>query len=170
MRAGNQLEALLSIQHEFQNPELQAALRYIQESLPQRLEDPSYRRELEASGFIDSSVHPELVVCNWFGEIGTLAKHRLVAEEPFMDLFARLIVFSWAHVASAVAIMRRTRGDSQYHDFEYLAIRAARWVDMHPHGTFPRSLVRESLPDRWHEIDRRAGESSLAKGAVGDGS
>jgi hypothetical protein len=170
MRAGNQLDALLALQHDFQNPELQAALRYIQERLPQRLEDAGYRRELEASGFIDSTTHPELVVCNWFSELGTLVKHRLVAEEPFMDLFARLIVHSWAHVASAVAIMRRTRGDAQYHDFEYLAVRAARWVDIHPHGTFPRTLARESLPDRWRELDRRASEPSLTKRAFEDAS
>jgi hypothetical protein len=156
MRAGNQLEALLSLEHDFQRSDLQSALRYIQEQLPQRLEDAEYRRGLEAVGFIDSAKHPELVVCNWFNEIGTLVKHRLVAEEPFMDLFARLIVHSWAHAASAVAVMRRTRGDSQYHDFEYLAVRAARWADAHPHGTYPRNLARETLPDRWREIDRGA--------------
>lgn len=163
MRAGNQLEALLSLQRDFENPDLQSALRYIQQQLPQRLEDIVYRRELEAAGFVDSAKHPELLVCNWFSQIGTLVKHRLVAEGPFMDLFARLIVYSWAHVASAVAIMRRTRGDAQYHDFEYLAVRAARWVDAHPHGTFPRTMMRESLPDRWHEADRRASEPVLPK-------
>jgi hypothetical protein len=153
MRAGNQLEALLSLERDFRHPELQSAIRYIQDDLPQRLDDPSYRGQLAAMGFVDSSVHPELVVCNWFNEIGTLLKHGLVAEGPFMDLFGRLIVHCWALVASAVAIMRRTRGDAQYHDFEYLAIRAARWVDLHPHGTFPRGVTRESLPDRWRDID-----------------
>ncbi len=155
MRAGNQLEALLMLERDFQRPELQAALRYIQERLPARLEESAYRRELERSGFIDSASHPELLVCNWFNEIGTLLKHRLVAEAPFMDLFARLIVHCWAHLASAVAIMRRTRGDSQYHDFEYLAARAALWVDRHPRGTLPRTFTRESLPDRWLEADRK---------------
>jgi hypothetical protein len=154
MRAGNQLEALLSLERDFARSDLQSALRYIQEQLPQRLEEFGYRRELETVGFIDASAHPELTVCNWFSEIGTLLKHGLVAEAPFMDLFSRLIVHCWAHVASAVAIMRRTRGDSQYHDFEYLAARAARWVDRHPRGMLPRTFVRESLPDRWRDTDR----------------
>jgi hypothetical protein len=154
MRAGNQLQALLLLQQDFQRADLQAAFRYIQSELPRRLEDPAYRQELEAIGFVDSSIHRELVAVNWFNEMGTLLKHHLVAEAPFMDLFARLIVHSWAHAASAIAIMRRTRGDAQYHDFEYLALRAARWLDVHPHGTFPRNLARETLPDRWRDADR----------------
>lgn len=113
------------------------------------------REAMATAMVIDSASHPELLVCNWFNEIGTLLKHRLVAEAPFMDLFARLIVHCWAHLASAVAIMRRTRGDSQYHDFEYLAARAALWVDRHPRGTLPRTFTRESLPDRWLETDRK---------------
>lgn len=158
MRAGNELDALLSLENDFRRHEFQVAIRYVQEQLPQRLADSAYRRELEAPGFVDSSAHPELVVCNWFNEIGTLLKHGLVAEAPFMDLFGRLIVHCWALVASAVAIMRRTRGAAQYHDFEYLAIRAARWLDRYPQGTFPRGIARESLPDRWHEEDRRHDE------------
>jgi hypothetical protein len=153
MRAGNQLQALLSLENDFRRHELQAAIRYAQEQLAQKLEGERYRRELEATGFVDSTAHPELIVCNWFNEIGTLVKHQLVAEAPFMDLFGRLIVHCWALVASAVAIMRRTRGAAQYQDFEYLAVRAAAWLDRYPQGTFPRGVVRESLPDRWHEID-----------------
>ncbi len=161
MRAGNELDALLSLKKDFRLPDLQSALRYIQVELPRRLEDPVYRRELETTGFVDSSAHPELIACNWFNEIGTLLKHRLVAEAPFMELFGRLIVHCWAHAASAVAIMRRTRGESQYADFEFLAIRAAKWIDRHPHGTFPRSLARETLPDRWRETDAKTKEHPI---------
>lgn len=154
MRAGNQLEALLSIQRDFRGPDLQSALRYTQGELLRRLEEPAYRRELETLGFVDSTAHPELIVCNWLNEIGVLLKHQLVSEEAFLDLFARLIVHCWAHLATVVAIMRRTRGDAQYNDFEYLAMRAAQWLDRHPHGTFPRSVTREQLPDRWRDADQ----------------
>jgi hypothetical protein len=61
---GNQLQALLSLERDFRAPELQAALSYVQERLPERLEDPAYRRQLEAIGFIDPQLHPEMVVCN----------------------------------------------------------------------------------------------------------
>ena len=81
---------------------------YVQETLPQRLEDPAYRRELEMIGFVDTAAHPEMTACNWLNEMGTLVKHGLVSEDTFMDLFARLIVHCWRQVSPAIAIMRRT--------------------------------------------------------------
>ncbi|MBV9332649.1 MAG: hypothetical protein JO146_01445 [Candidatus Eremiobacteraeota bacterium] len=155
IRAGNQLEALLSLQREFRTPELQAALTYLQEQLPQRLEDSAYRQELERIGYVDTAAHPEMVACNWLNVMGTLVARGYVSEDAFMDLFARLIVYCWRQVAPAIAIMRRTRGEGQYHDFEYLAARAAAWVKHHPRGTFPLNYRREPLADRWFETDRR---------------
>jgi hypothetical protein len=161
IRAGNQLQALLSLERDFRAPELQAALTYVQEQLPQHLEDPVYRDELETIGFVDPEVHPEMVACNWLNEMGTLVKRDLVSEDTFMDLFARLIVHCWKQVAPAVAIMRRRRGQAQYHDFEYLAIRAAAWLKRNPHGIFPKAFARVPLPDRWGELDReRAAKTS----------
>ncbi len=154
IRAGNQLQALLSLEHDFRAPELQAALTYVQGRLPARLEDPEYRRELERVGFIDPAAHPEMITCNWLNEIGTLVKHGYVSENAFMDMFARLIVHCWKQVAPAIAIMRRTRGEAQYHDFEYLAHRAASWLEKNPQGAFPRPFARATLSDPWREVDR----------------
>ena len=153
MRAGNQLEALLSLERDFRTPELQAALSYIQADLAIRMEHPEYRSELETIGYIDTQEHPELLVCNWFNEIGTLVKHRLVSEYTFMDLFARLIVFCWKKVSPAIAVMRRSRGDFQYHDFEYLAARAQAWLAKFPQGYMPDSTKRLGVPDPWREAD-----------------
>jgi hypothetical protein len=154
IRAGNQLQALLSVESDFRAPALQSALRYVGEQLPQRLEDPAYRRELEKIGFVDPGVHPEMIACNWLNEMGTLVKRGLVSEDTFMDLFARLIVHCWRHVSPAIAIMRRTRGETQYHDFEYLAMRAEAWLKRNPAGIFPNAASRAPLPDPWREADR----------------
>ena len=154
IRAGNQLQALLALERDFRAPPLQAALSYIQEQLPQRLEDPQYRRELETIGFVDPALHPEMIACNWLNEMGTLVKRGYVSEDTFMDLFARLIVHCWRQVSPAIAIMRRKRGEGQYHDFEFLAIRASAWLRRNPAGTL-RSIARTPLPDRWHDVDRR---------------
>lgn len=154
IRTGNQLQALLSLEHDFRGPELQAALRYVQEQLPQRLADPAYRRQLETIGFIDPATHPEMIACNWLNEMGTLVKRGLVSEDTFMDLFARLIVHCWKQIAPAVAIMRRTRGQAQYHDFEYLASRATEWLEKNPQGMSPRTFRRLTMPDRWLDEDR----------------
>lgn len=156
MRGGNQLQALLSLEHDFRGPELQAALTYVQEHLPQRLEDPAYRRDLDQLGFIDPQVHPEMVACNWLNEMGTLVKRDLVSEGTFMDLFGRLIVHCWKHLAPAIAIMRRKRGQAQYHDFEYLAVRAEAWLQRNPQGTAPRPFARAEVADPWLAVDTAA--------------
>jgi hypothetical protein len=156
MRGGNQLQALLSLEHDFRGPELQAALTYVQEHLPQRLEDPAYRRDLDRLGFIDPQVHPEMVACNWLNEMGTLVKRDLVSEGTFMDLFGRLIVHCWKHLSPAIAIMRRKRGQAQYHDFEYLAVRAEAWLQRNPQGTAPRPFARAEVADPWLAVDTAA--------------
>lgn len=158
IRAGNQLQALLALDRDFRAPELQAALTYVQEALPRRLEDPQYRQELEAIGFIDPVGHPEMVACNWLNEMGTLVKRGLVSEDTFMDLFAKLIVHCWKQVSPAIAIMRRRRGSSQYHDFEYLAMRAAGWLQRNPEGVSPHAFTRTPLADYWLEADRQSAE------------
>ncbi|HXO16705.1 MAG TPA: hypothetical protein VN909_00910, partial [Candidatus Dormibacteraeota bacterium] len=154
IRAGNQLQALLSLERDFRAPELQAALSYVQDQLAQRLDDRAYRRELESIGFIDPALHPEMTACNWLNEMGTLVKRGLVSEDTFMDLFARLIVHCWRQVSPAIAIMRRTRGAAQYHDFEYLAARAAAWLRQNPEGMSPPAFLRTPLPDHWADTDR----------------
>jgi hypothetical protein len=155
IRAGNQLQALLSLERDFRAPELQSALTYVQEQLAQRLQEPGYRRELETIGFIDPAVHPEMIACNWLNEMGTLVKRGYVSEDTFMDLFARLIVHCWRRVSPAIAVMRRKRGEAQYHDFEYLALRAAAWLERNPQGIFPHAVTRAPLLDPWREVDQR---------------
>ena len=153
IRAGNQLQALLALERDFRAPELQAALSYVQEELAQRLEDSSYRRQLESIGFVDPEMHPEMIACNWLNEMGTLVKRDLVSEDTFMDLFARLIVHCWKQVSPAIAIMRRKRGQAQYHDFEYLAVRATAWLKRNPQGVSPHPFARVTLHDRFKEVD-----------------
>ncbi len=165
IRAGNQLQALLSLERDFRGPAMQSALRYVQDELPTKLEDPAYRRELETIGFIDPALHPEMVACNWLNEMGTLVKRGLVSEDTFMDLFARLIAHCWRQIAPAVAIMRRTRGEAQYHDFEYLAQRAMAWIERNPQGMSPRDFVRVPIPDRWLHQDAPNAPSGAAAAA-----
>jgi hypothetical protein len=153
LRASNELDGIIALEENFRNAEMQAALRYIQTELPLRLEDSEYRAMLARRGFIDTHEHPELIVCNWCNTLGTLVKHHVVSEEMFMDLFARLIIFTWRNLEPVVAIMRRTRGEVQYHDFEYIAIRAERWLAQHPAGSFPKGHARRTIADPWHDVD-----------------
>jgi hypothetical protein len=152
-RDANQLQAIISVVHDFKDEKLQLALRYVQVELPARMQDAAYRDELSRVGFVDSETHPEMQVCNWFNEMGTLLKNRLVDEATFLDLFHRLAAYYWNLLTPTIALLRRNRGDWQYENFEYLAAAAQRWRDTHPHGTYPRDRVRLPVPDPWLSSD-----------------
>jgi hypothetical protein len=153
MRAATELQAVLSVEKEFRSAEVQEALRYVQSDLPFKMRDAAYRAELEAIGFADARTHLELNALNWFNELGTLLKNKIVAADPFMDMFGRLVVHFWEILAPVVAVMRRKRGDSQYHNFEYLAVCARKWITEHPAGLFPGRVRRAALADPWREDD-----------------
>jgi hypothetical protein len=146
-RDANQLQAILSVVHDFKASRLQAALRYVQVELPERMRDEAYRAELTRVGFVDSERHPEMLACNWFNEMGTLLKNKLVDEATFLDLFDRLTTYYWGLLAPTIALLRHNRGDWQYENFEYLAAAAARWRAANPHGRYPRDMRRMPLPE-----------------------
>ena len=151
VRRSNELEAVLALQQDFKSPELQAALHYVQSRLPERLQDASYRDELAALGFVSVERHPELIACNWFAQMGTFLKHGLITESTLMDLYARLIRYYWRALSPVIAIMRRRRGQGQYSDFEFLAMRAEAWLKRNDRGVLPGSGIRGELADPWRE-------------------
>jgi hypothetical protein len=153
MRSSNQLGALLALEHEFHSDALQESFRFVQNELAYKLHDRAYREELERIGFIDSRDHLEVNVLNWFNELGALLKNELVDQTAFMDLFSRLAVQYWEILAPAIAILRRRRGPAQYHSFEFLAIKARKWLSDSPQGRFPRGMARIPLLDEWAEED-----------------
>lgn len=153
LRASNELDALLRITEQLRADDLQESFRYVQTGLDAKTADANYRRELGGVGFVDARIHPEINVCNWFNEVGTLVKNRLIDEDTFLDLFSRLVTYYWGRLAPVIALFRRRRGPSQYENFEYLAMLAARWDDRHPNGAYPANAKRLTLVDPWLDVD-----------------
>jgi hypothetical protein len=153
LRASNQLRALLAIQGVFGEARLQEALRFVQTELPELLRDRKYRDELSTRGFVDLARHPELRACNFFDGLGAMLKCELVDENGFLEMFARLAIWYWDRLLPVVALMRRNRSATEYHNFEYLAIRAAAWAKQHPAGAFPKGLARLAVADPWSDAD-----------------
>ncbi|HXW51658.1 MAG TPA: hypothetical protein VEJ41_06665 [Candidatus Acidoferrales bacterium] len=150
----NQISAVIAMERDFRNADMQEAFRFVQSELPFKMHSEEFRAELEALGFVDAKVHLEITVCNWFNTVGTLLKNNLVDENAWMDLFARLVVAYWNRLEEVVAIMRRQRGSSQYSNFEYMALRAREWLNKYPAGIFPQHTRRAQLTDKWLEKDR----------------
>ena len=154
--AGNQINALMSVQADFQRPSLQHALHFVQSGLAERLADPAYRAELAALGFVDPLDHPEMEACNWFNQVGTLVKNGFVDEGIFLELFGRLVDRNWTLLSPAIALLRRRRGATQYQNFEYLAARYRAWHARYPQGRYPSRTPRLTPVDSWLSADDAA--------------
>lgn len=153
MQARNSLQAVLTLQREFRDPEVQEALRYVQFYLPQKIRDPQYRAELARIGFIDARVHLEMTACNFFNQMGTLVKNDIVDEDAFLDQTSRIIDQYWKLLSPVIAILRRQRGDEQYQNFEFLAALSREWRKKHPTGVYPKHIPRMPLEDVWKVED-----------------
>ena len=150
----NQISAVISMERDLRGADMQEALRFVQAELPYKLHDENFRAELDRLGFLDARTHLEISACSWFNAVGTLLKNNLVDENAWMDLFARLTIAYWDTLEPAIAIMRRRRGNWQFANFEYMAMRAKEWLRKHPHGTFPHHTPRANIVDKWLETDQ----------------
>lgn len=153
VRTANELAAVLAVERSFAGSELQSALLYVQNQLPDRLLEPEYRHALAVSGYIDPRVHPEMAVFNWFNEIGTMVAGGFLNENVFFGSFGRLVEYYWRLLNPALALLRRERPD-QYANFEFLASRAERWHARHAGGYYPAGYARLPVTDPWAARDR----------------
>jgi hypothetical protein len=153
VRTARELQAVLAIERRFAEPDIRAALVYVENELAAKLEQRAYRRELAARGFVDAVAHPEMILCNWFNEAGTLMVGGFLDEDVFFDSFGRLVEHYWRLLAPVVALLRRDRSADHYIHFERLAERAAAWRGRHPMGLYRRAAHRAAIVDPWLERD-----------------
>lgn len=151
LRAQNQLAALVSIGQTVVQPMFLNVETIVDRDLARKLEDPDYRRALD-SGTVNLEICPELIMPIWYEQIGVFLKKGLVTEDVLLEWNAPVYLRYWGKLSGLIAIMRRQR-PTLFENFEYLAARAQRWLERHPHGTFPHSTPRMPLHDRWSEID-----------------
>jgi hypothetical protein len=152
LRGGNQIVALNEFREAFESPELRAA-RQAAKDLNARLEDPAVRRELLTDP-MPEWLQPFQFAGRLFETLGGYVKNGIVSEDIVCDLWSPPIAGFWDIMAPAFVVMRRTRGDSLYENFEMLACMSQRWMDRHP-TNYPKNLPRITPPDRWLEIDQQ---------------
>lgn len=154
LRGSNQIVALNEFREAFESPEL-AAARAAMWELAERLKDPAVRRELEGRRL------PE-----WFQKVqfagrlletlGGYVKHGIVSEDIVIDLWGAPIQTFWNAMAPAIVVMRRSRGEGLYENFEMLAALTEQWVTRHAGSAYPKNLARIAPPDQWADEDHGA--------------
>jgi len=144
LRANNQLAALLSIHQRWTDPTLQRAATYVRYELPKRYQAPDYADSL-LKNLRDVEKHPETLILEFWDQIGTLIKCRLMSEGPLLEAVKFDVLREWEAVAPALGIIR-TDTPQAYENFEYLAARTIEWLQEHPAGTYPRGTRRLPIP------------------------
>lgn len=156
IRASNDLNTFSEAFELWYSPAVQQGLTFIQHELPAKMEDPSFRRELDTAGPVDHSRHPELNVLDFFDNIAIYLVMGNMREDMIMQAAGQLVESLWQTLSPTIAIMRRQRGSQMYASFEYLVVRARLWSKRYPHGYVPKGFERLPNPDTW----RNAGGSS----------
>jgi hypothetical protein len=141
IRAGNQLNALLTIMEMWDTPEMQNHIQYTRTVLPEKLKDPAVLAEYAAGG-ISRASHPEMLVADFWEQIGTFAKWELVDERSWLDILASQVAAAWRLLEVPIMAMRSTAGRSAFENFEYLAARGILWQRKYPDGSYPKGTPR----------------------------
>lgn len=146
LRINNQLEGLLTFLQMLQSSEMRELLNFVRHDLAERLQDPAFVNGLRERP-VDRSKHPELYVCQFFDHIGSHVRAGLIEEAIMLQTAWYDISLYWSLLESVIDITRQNTavdGHRKYlfENFEYLAARAARWVESHPTGNYPIGVHR----------------------------
>ncbi len=141
MRAGNELLMLVNLMNIWNSLEMQQRIMYVRQEIPAKLQDPAYL-DLFATGRLTRADHQELLVSDFFEQIGSYVKHRLMDESTWLDVAAPQILAVWDAMEPAFRKMRERFGDSSYENFEFLAVRAQLWLQRYPDGNYPKGVAR----------------------------
>jgi hypothetical protein len=156
LRASNQLTGLLDVLSRVEDPIFNEYIDQSKIVLAEKLPDPEYRRRL-TDGIFERRGNAWLNLLNSYEWVGSLIKHGLIPEEPFMDVYSSRLLSAWQIVEQIVAIRRRCGDSSLWENFEYLVVRAREWERQFPEGAYPRRTPRLTITDRYLTEDRALG-------------
>jgi len=159
LRAGNQINAMLSIGNQFDAKEFRDALALVQHNLDPALEDPAYREYVMARNRLMPlpavpDEYREIAaaarfVGNTYEELGILVKNGIVDRDIFLDRYSWVILIAWSATKRSLAWTRAVTGnDSIWENFEYLTVLAQDF--MRDRGsTYPKGVRRLELANPW---------------------
>lgn len=159
LRAGNQINAMLSIGNQFDAKEFRDALTLVQRKLDSALEDQAYREYVLAvqrqlpMPTVSEEYH-ELygaarLVGNTYEELGILVKNGIVDRNIFLDRYAFVILRDWNRTNRGLAWTRAITGNSAiWENFEYLTVLSQDWRREHP-SAYPKGVRRLQLHNPW---------------------
>ena len=145
MRAANQLSWIQLFASEFEGPHLRHAFEFVRRDLAKALEDPAFRRQLQAGG-TNREQHPEITVCNFFDQWGLYYRDGVIDRASFMRVNAGVVNGFWRLLEPVIALMADPEhGNLSFQQFEYLTVEARHWLAHNRAGDYPKGVERIAL-------------------------
>ena len=160
LRAGNQIQALLTVGEKLNSRQYTAALTLANNGLAAALEDPRYRayeisiwRRLPPPPGIDQHFidmhHAVVLVGNTFEELGLIVRNRIVDPTMFIDNYCGIALGAWKVLEKFTALGRAAMETNiGWENFEYLAVLSEDWIKKHP-TSYPQGVRRMKLHSPW---------------------
>lgn len=146
LQSSNQLQAMLTINEKWDGAEISRAAHYVDSELPARMAQGDYAASLLAHRR-DREQHPEILVCEFWEQIGSMVKYGLIMKKPLLDLCCETVAAQWDRVGMPIAILREaSKNPAFFENFEYLAALCKEWIQSHPQGAYPQDMARLPLP------------------------
>jgi hypothetical protein len=159
LRAGNQINALISVGEKLDRRDFTDALTLANRGLEAALADRTYR-DYEVSIFrrlpppqveqryVDMH-HAVVLVGNTFELMGLLVKNRIVDADIFLDQYCGITTGAWKVLANYTALGREALGSNTgWENFEYLVVLSEDWMKLNPNA-YPNGVRRLELQSRW---------------------
>jgi|SRR5579863_1197448 len=140
IRLANQLAGLQSMFEMLQDPSVRELINFVRHDLGERMRDASFASALDRTP-VDRRVHPELYLCDIYNHIGSFVRSGIIDEGVYLQTDWYNVSLYWGLLRDVVARIRRDH-PHVFENFEWLAARAATWIERHPSGDYPASERR----------------------------
>jgi hypothetical protein len=159
LRAGNQINAMLTIGDEFRMRAFIDADLLVAQRLDAALDDPVYRgyeiarsrnqTPPEVSQEYVALRQAAVLIGNSYEELGILVKNGIVDTRLFLDRYSWRILSIWRQLESLTALARdATQQNAIWENFEYLAVLSEDWIQRGP-STYPKGMRRMRFQNPW---------------------
>ncbi len=159
LRAGNQINAMLSIGEKLQSGAFQEAQEIVSRQLRPALDDVVFRNYNTAlgRGLPIPDVDPRYVelrratvlIGNSIEELGILVKNGIVDKKLFLDRYTFVVVRNWNILEGFTALSPDATGtNALWENFEYLTVLCQDWERLHP-SSYPKGARRLQPHNPW---------------------
>ena len=137
LRRSTQLDALMRILAEMDDPAHLASYRFVMDELRQKMQDPSFRQAV-IDGQTDESIHRHLPILAFFEKVGSFVKFELIDPDAVYCQAGTRAVRTWHALQEVISYDRARGGPGVWDGFEMLVNGATRYYrQMNPNFPGP---------------------------------